>query len=130
MYSIKKGEINYMVKTKLGLDQNIEGALCYLLAWLTGIVFYILEDDNEFVKFHAMQSIIVFLPLTILSMILGGFFGFVYFWGAWAFLVWISWLLWIITVILWLILMLKAFTGEKFKVPIAGDIAENMIKKK
>ena len=130
MYSIKKGEINYMVKTKLGLDQNIEGALCYLLAWLTGIVFYILEDDNEFVKFHAMQSIIVFLPLTILSMILGGFFGFVYFWGAWAFLVWISWLLWIVTVILWLILMLKAFTGEKFKVPIAGDIAENMIKKK
>ena len=119
-----------MVKTKLGLDQNIEGALCYLLAWLTGIVFYILEDDNEFVKFHAMQSIIVFLPLTILSMILGGFFGFVYFWGAWAFLVWISWLLWIVTVILWLILMLKAFTGEKFKIPIAGDIAENMIKKK
>ncbi|KYK28065.1 hypothetical protein AYK20_01510 [Thermoplasmatales archaeon SG8-52-1] len=117
-----------MVKTKLGLDQNIEGALCYLLAWITGIVFYILEDENEFVKFHAMQSIIVFLPLTILSMILGGFFGFVYF--SLGFLYWISWLLWVITIILWLILMLKAFTGDKFKVPIAGDIAENMIKKK
>jgi uncharacterized membrane protein len=117
-----------MVKTKLGLDQNIEGALCYLLAWITGIVFYILEDENEFVKFHAMQSIIVFLPLTILSMILGGFFGFVYF--SLGFLYWISWILWVITIILWLILMLKAFTGDKFKVPIAGDIAENMIKKK
>ena len=131
MYSIKKGEINNMVKTKLGLDQNIEGALCYLFAWITGIVFYILEDDNEFVKFHAMQSIIVFLPLTILSAILGGFFGFVYFWGsAWVILSWISTLLWIITIILWLILMLKAYKGEKYKLPIAGDIAENMIKKK
>lgn len=120
-----------MVKTKLGLDQNIEGALCYLFFWITGLVFYILEDDNEFVKFHAMQSIIVFLPLTILSTLLGGFFGFGYWWGpGLAFLSWVSWLIWIITIILWLILMLKAFTGEKYKLPIAGDIAENMIKKK
>ncbi len=130
MYSIKKGEINYMAKTKLGMDQNIEGALCYLLAWVTGIVFYILEDDNEFVKFHAMQSIIVFLPLTIFSMILGGFFGLVWWGPAWAILSAIGTLIAVITFILWLILMLKAYKGEKFKVPIAGDIAENMIKKK
>jgi uncharacterized membrane protein len=44
--------------------------------WISGIVFYILEDDNKFVRFHAMQSILVFLPLTVLGVIMGGFFGF------------------------------------------------------
>lgn len=130
MYSMKKGEISYMVKTKLGLDQNLEGALCYLLAWVTGIVFYILEDDNEYVKFHAMQSIIVFLPLTILSFFLSGFFGLLWWSPAWVILSAIGTIIGVITFILWLILMLKAYKGEKFKVPIAGDIAENMIKKK
>jgi len=119
-----------MAKTKLGIDQNIEGALCYLLAWVTGIVFYILEDENEFIKFHAMQSIIVFLPLTILTMVLGGFFGLLWWGPAWALLSAVSTIIGVITFILWLILMLKAYKGEKFKVPIAGDIAENMIKKK
>lgn len=114
-----------MVKTKLGLDQNIEGALCYLGFWVTGIIFFVLEEDNKFVRFHAVQSILVFLPLTILGWFLGGFFGVGYFWGpGWFVLWWTGFLIWIIALILWLILMLKAYTGEKFKIPIVGDIAE------
>jgi len=117
--------VSHMVKTKLGLDENIEGALCYLGFWITGIVFLALEDNNKFVRFHAVQSIVVFLPLTILGWILGGFFGFGYWWGpSLYFLLWIGWIFNIIAIILWLILMLKAYMGEKFKIPIAGDIAE------
>ena len=112
---MKKGEINYMVKTKLGLDENIEGALCYLLLWITGIVFYIMEEDNKFVKFHAMQSILVFLPLTIISW----FFS----WFLW----WLGWLIGLLIFILWIVLMIKAFQGEKFKLPIVGDIAEKQV---
>ena len=95
-----------------------------MVGWLTGIVFYIVEKDNKFVKFHAMQSILVFLPLMVLAWILGGFFGvFGFFTGL--FFLWIcSWIIWVIILILWLILMLKAFQGEKFKLPIVGDIAE------
>jgi len=114
-----------MEKTKLGIDSNIEALLCYLGIWVTGIIFYVIEEDNKFIKFHAMQSILVFLPLSILSWVFGGFFGFVYIWGpAWDFMVWISYLLWLLTFILWLVLMLKAYMGEKFKLPIVGDIAE------
>ncbi len=56
-----------MTKTSLGLEENIEGVLCYLLGFITGIAFYLLEKENKFVRFHAMQSIIVFGALFILQ---------------------------------------------------------------
>jgi uncharacterized membrane protein len=93
-----KGAVNSMDgsnpnKTPLGLSQNVEALLCYVLAWVTGIVFLLLEKENKFVKFHAIQSIITFLPLSILSWILGGF---------------LSTLIAILTFILWILLMYKA----------------------
>ena len=104
-----------MTKTSLGMEENIEGALAYILGWVTGIVFYLLEKDSKFVRFHAMQSIIVFLPLSVIAWIL-------------AFIPFIGWiissLIWILSLILWIVLMIKAYQGEMYKVPIAGDIAE------
>ena len=104
-----------MGKTSMNLDENVAGALCYVLIWVTGIIFYIIEKDNKFVKFHAMQSILVFLPLLIITWILM-FIPFV----GWM----ISWLINILMFILWLVLMFKAYKGEKFKLPVVGDIAE------
>jgi uncharacterized membrane protein len=46
-------------KTALGIEENIAGALCYVLGWLTGIVFLLLEKENRFVRFHAIQSLVV-----------------------------------------------------------------------
>ena len=104
-----------MAKTSLGIEENVEGALCYLIGWVTGLVFYLLEKENKFVRFHAMQSIVVFFPLTIIAW----FFGFIPFIG-WV----ISGLIWILSIILWIVLMIKAYQGEMYKLPIAGDIAE------
>lgn len=113
-----------MAKTEMGLDENVEGALCYLLGFITGLVFYIMEPKSKFVKFHAMQSIIVFLPLMIIGFLFSGILG-LFFWGPiWVIISLIGWIVWILFFILWLILMLKAYKGEKFKLPIAGDIAE------
>ena len=104
-----------MAKTSLGFEENVAGALCYLLTWLTGLVFLLIEKDNEFVRFHARQSILVFLPLTVLSFM----FSWIPFLG-WV----IGGLLWLLTIILWLVLMIKAYQGAKFKLPWAGDLAE------
>lgn len=102
-------------KTSMNLDENIAGALCYVLFWVTGLIFYLLEKENKTVRFHAMQSIVVFLPVTILISIfwLIPFVGWV-----------IAPLLSLLMFILWIILIIKAYQGEKFKLPIAGDIAE------
>jgi uncharacterized membrane protein len=107
-------------KTSLGLNENVEGLLCYVLTWITGIIFLILQKENRFVRFHAIQSIVTFLPLMILAIIIGliPFIGWI-----------ISPLLWILSFILWIVLMFKAYSGQMFKLPIAGDIAEKQLNK-
>ncbi|AEH06946.1 DUF4870 domain-containing protein [Methanothermococcus okinawensis] len=104
------------MKTSLGLDENIEGLLCYVLGWITGIIFLLIEKDSKFVKFHAMQSLITFLSLSILAYILG------YISGA------LAWLVNILSFILWILGMYKAYKGEMYKFPIFGDIAEKQLK--
>jgi len=106
-------------KATFGLDENVASAATYLLTWLTGIIFLLVEKENKTVRFNAMQSILTFLPLQIIIMVITSVFiwsfGFVYL---------IANLLWLVVFILWLVLMFKAYSGEKFKVPVVGDIAE------
>jgi uncharacterized membrane protein len=102
-------------KTGSGLEQNLAGALCYVLGWLTGIIFLVIEKDNKFIRFHAVQSIVVFGAITVVHII---------FW----ILPVIGWilgiLLTIVTFILWIFLMYQAYQGKMYKLPVAGDIAE------
>jgi uncharacterized membrane protein len=99
-----------------GLDQNLAGLLCYLLGWITGIVFLIIEKENRFVRFHAYQSLAVFGALSVLSLIAGliPVIGKL-----------ISVLLAPVGLILWIVLMVKAYQGELYKIPVAGDWAED-----
>lgn len=108
-----------MTKTSTGLEENIAGFLCYILGWITGIIFLVVEKENKFVRFHAIQSVATFLPLTVITWILRliPFIGGV-----------ISTLISILMLILWLILMFKAYKGEKYKLPIVGDFAEKQVR--
>ena len=98
-----------------GLPRNTAAALAYVLGWLTGLVFLILEKD-EFVRFHAMQSILVFGGLTVLALI--PLIGIV-----------LSPIIMIAGFVLWLVLIYKAYQGEKFKLPVVGDFAEQQLGK-
>ncbi|MDD5038897.1 MAG: DUF4870 domain-containing protein [Dehalococcoidales bacterium] len=102
-------------KTASGLQENLAGLLCYVLGWITGVVFLIIEKDNKFVRFHAVQSIIVFGAYTILVYVL-----------SWIPIIGaiLNWILGVTALILWIILMIKAYQGQMYKLPVAGDIAE------
>jgi uncharacterized membrane protein len=113
-----------MTKTSLGLEENIEAVFCYLFIWVSGLFFYFVEDKNKFIRFHALQSILVFLPLSILAWIFGGFFGIFAYGPGLYFLAWISWFFWVLVIIMWLVLMVKAYQMQQYKLPIVGDIAE------
>lgn len=104
-----------MEKTSTGLEENVAGLLCYVLWWVSGIVFLLIEPQNKFVRFHAFQSIIVFLILTVAAIILGliPFIGGV-----------LGVIIWILSIILWIVLMVKAYQGTRYKLPFAGNLAE------
>ncbi|OGO20778.1 MAG: hypothetical protein A2Z15_01930 [Chloroflexi bacterium RBG_16_50_11] len=102
----------------INLSPNITGVLCYLGIWITGIIFFILEQKNKWVRFHAAQSIVVFGGLGIAM----GILHWIPFIG-WFFTV----VIWIVGIILWIVLMSRAYNGERYKLPLAGDIAEMMV---
>ena len=104
-----------MEKSSTGLNENVAGLLCYVLGWITGLVFVLIEHNSNFVRFHAMQSICVFGAITVASIIL----GWIPFIGAA-----IAVILYIIGLILWVFLMIKAYQGEKYKLPWSGNFAE------
>ncbi|MCL4845810.1 MAG: DUF4870 domain-containing protein [Acidobacteria bacterium] len=111
--------INQEEKSTTGLDANLAALVCYVLGFVTGIVMLVIEKDSKFVRFHAMQSVMTFLGLFAINIVL----GFIPILG-WL----ISLLLLPVTVILWLVLMFKAYQGEKFKLPIVGDMAEQQVR--
>ena len=104
-----------MAKSSTGLEENIAALLSYVVGWVTGLIFFLIEKDSKYVKFHAMQSIITFGALMIISWILTVIpvIGWV-----------ISMLLGILAFVLWIVLMIKAYKGERFKLPVIGDLAE------
>jgi uncharacterized membrane protein len=101
-------------KSSTGMDENIAGLLTYVLGWITGLVFFLIEKDSTFVKFHAKQSLITFGGLLVVSIV----FTFI------PFLHIVSTILGLVGLVLWILLMFKAFKGEKFKLPVIGDMAE------
>ncbi|GIN92600.1 membrane protein [Siminovitchia terrae] len=106
------------VKSSTGLDENIAGLLCYLGTFVTGIIFFVIEKKSTFVKFHATQSVVLFLSLSIIGMGVG-------------YVPFVGWLLKALisltTFVLWIVLLIKAYQKERIKVPIVGDIAESLM---
>jgi len=104
-----------MAKSSTGLEENVAGLLCYVLGWVSGLVFVLIEKESKFVRFHAMQSIYVFGTLMVAAIIIGWIpvIGWV-----------ISRLIGVVAFALWVILMIKAYQGVQFKIKWAGDYAE------
>ena len=105
----------------MGMQANLAAMLAYLFGVISGLVIFLIEKKNKYVRFHAMQSILLSVALVaiwivyfiialipvvgVLIAILGPLTG-------------------LASLILWIVLLIKAYQGEEFKLPIIGDIAE------
>ncbi len=101
-----------------GLKKETAGALAYVLGPITGVIFLVLEKD-PFIRFHAMQSIVVFTGLFVLQWIL----------GLTIVLLGLVPLVGIIGFVLWLILIYKAWQGQEWEVPGLGKFARKLASK-
>lgn len=119
------------VPAQSGLSENVAALLSYVLGWLTGLIF-LLIDKRPYVRFHAAQSLVTFGALSVARIVLGLIFGVGWWFGAHAGMrhfglgLPLLSLLSLLTFVLWILCMVKAYQGHRFKVPLAGDIAENI----
>ena len=122
----------YPVSGTSGLTENAAACLSYALGWITGVIFYLI-DRRPYVRFHASQSIVTFAGLHLIRIVLGMIFGFGFFFGGFGHhyggfgigLLLIG-CIGLLSFVLWIVCMVKAYHGERFMVPIAGDIALNL----
>ena len=111
-----------------GISENTAAALSYALGWFTGIIFFLI-DSRPYVKFHAAQSIVVFGGLHLLKMAVGTMTGIGWLSGGWHLIgpgFFFFHVISVLSFVLWILLMVKAYQGQPFKVPIASDLAESL----
>jgi uncharacterized membrane protein len=113
--------------TSMGMEPNLAAALSYLCGWVTGLIFFLMEKENNYVRFHAMQSIAVFGGLTVLSIALS-IFGMLPIPGTGMLSFAGHCILGVVAFIAWILLMVKAYQGERYHFPVAGDFAEKNVK--
>ncbi len=114
--------------TSTGVDARLTSVLCYAGWWVTGLVFLFVERRHRGVRFHAAQSLLVFGTLSAVMLVSGGA-------SAVAFLVEgpsfrmlqaAGNLVWIAAVALWLILLVRTWRGETWRLPLVADLADRL----
>ncbi|WP_306417021.1 DUF4870 domain-containing protein [Halobacillus sp. Marseille-P3879] len=91
-----------------------------MLGAVTGIIFLIIEKENNFIRFHAMQSVLVFGGLFVIGIVV----NFIPIIG-----ILINLIIAPVSLILWIILMIKAYQGERYHLVVAGKMAEEQLEK-
>lgn len=107
-------------KSSTGMDENVAALLSILFSPITSIIFFLIEKDSKFVKFHALQSGILALAFFILSFVLGliPILGWI-----------ILFFLPLVVFVLYVIMLVKAYQGEWFELPFIGKIAMDQANK-
>jgi uncharacterized membrane protein len=111
-------------KSSTGLDANIAAALAYL--GIPAVIFLAIEKDSQFVRFHSVQALLLALAWIVVWIALM-IFGAIPFIGLLVIPIWFLAALGFF--IIWVIALIKAFQGEKYKFPVIGDLAEQQARK-
>ena len=104
--------------TSIGTEEHIAVAISYALGWLTGLIVLLIEKENETVRYHAAQSIIVFGSITILNIILPMIL--------FVFAIPLMGLINLVAVILWIVFIVKALTQNPLKLDFLASYAEQL----
>jgi uncharacterized membrane protein len=121
----------FMSMSNRGLSENGAALLSYVLGWLTGLIVFLI-DKRSYVRFHAAQSIVVFGGLHVIQVVIAATFGLGWRFGRvgtslhlGAGLILLDTLS-LFSLVLWIVCIVKAYQGVRFKVPVAGEVAEKL----
>lgn len=119
-------------ETETGLDENVASALSYVLGFLTGIIIYLLETENDRVRFHAAQSMVVFGGIFVVTLglqFLQTIVSFMDFIGVFlgALLGLASFVIWVVAFVIWVYLLVRTYQGSDPRIPVAAGIADDFV---
>jgi len=132
--SAKAVQINFeggiTMKSAFGLNENIAAAISYLLGPISGIIMLVVERENKFVRFHALQSTLWFLFMWIIFWVVGIVTGIPFIGLLLRIIAWpVMWIWRVVFVGSRLFLMFKAATSSEYKLPFVGEVAWNQVNK-
>lgn len=126
-------------ETQSGLAENLASAISYV-SWIPALFFFLTEQKNKVVRFHAMQSLLTFVPISILIFILNLIKSSIWRsvahrWDLWmtgtpgsiVFMNILLWIVWLGAAALLVFMFMKAYNGEQYKLPIVGNIAAKQL---
>jgi uncharacterized membrane protein len=130
------GSVETTAKSSLGISQTAALILAYIFGWIGGLIFMLAEKDNKFIKFHATQSLISDIAAIVILGIVTGILGAIgtaislatLNFGIAAIFALLCSLIWLAYLVLVIYMIYKAVKGVKYKLPIIGNIAENIVK--
>jgi uncharacterized membrane protein len=137
---MERGSVASTHETGSGLEENVAGALSYLFGVITGVIFFVVDRENAFVRFHAAQSIVlsvgafvVFAVLGIISTVVstvlfaaGSGAGFALF-GLFSLLVTLLWsVVGLGLFVVWVYLMVRTYQGETVRLPLVASFADRI----
>ena len=105
-------------KSVFGLNENLAAVLCYAGFFFSGVIILVMEKENRYVRFHALQSTLWFMVLGVVRTVV-----------SWLPIIRgpLGWALGVVTVLSWLFLMYTAFAGKRYKIPMIGEVAEAQV---
>ena len=116
-----------------GMTSNVAGALAYILGFITGIIFLVLEQykNDRFVRFHAMQSIFYSVACIVIMMVWGFVWSALFaITGSFSLILTPVWILLRLGMfIYWLYLMYQAYNNREYRIPFLGDLAAKQVGK-
>lgn len=104
--------------TSMGIEEHVANALCYALGWLSGLIILLIEKENDIVRYHAAQSIIIFGSITLLNIILPMFL----FLGGLAIMSLVN----LAAFVLWIVFIVTALNKKPLKIDFLASYAEQL----
>lgn len=125
----KKTEVHpdFKKKSSTGMQSQIAVLIAYIFGWIGGLIIYLIEKENKFVKYHAMQALILGIIEVACVLVISVILGLIPYIG-WFFFSWLGYAASAICWIFGIIAIVKAFSGEIFRIPGVSKLADKWVK--
>lgn len=114
-------------KSSTGLDPKVANLLAYLFSWLGGLIIWLMEKENRFVKWNALQALILGIVEVVCILVISFILGLIPYIG-WFFFSWLGWVLAGVAWIFAIIAIVMGFQGKTFRIPGISSLTDKYFK--